>query len=63
MPDIEVSWVLTELCFQEMPLMLSLKPFVPFCVDLVPGLALRRKDVFIFGSCKKRYFDDILLPK
>ncbi|GMP89478.1 hypothetical protein CsSME_00041032 [Camellia sinensis var. sinensis] len=33
--NIKVSWVLTDLCFQEMPS----KTFVPLCVDLVAGLA------------------------
>ncbi|THF96288.1 hypothetical protein TEA_018186 [Camellia sinensis var. sinensis] len=36
--EVEASWVLDDLCFREMPLVLSSKPFVPLCVDLVPGL-------------------------
>lgn len=62
-PDIEVSWMLNGFCFQEMPLMLSLKPFVPLCVSLVPNPTSWRKDAFILGPCKKHYFDDILLSK
>ncbi|CAL5428221.1 unnamed protein product [Camellia sinensis] len=61
--DIKVSWVLNDLCFREMHLILSSKTFVPLCVNLVPGLASWRKDAFILGSCEKRYFDDILFPK
>ena len=52
--DNEVTWLLKELCFREMPLRLSSKPFVSLCVDV---------DKFILRPSEKGYFDDILLPK
>ncbi|THG19991.1 hypothetical protein TEA_001819 [Camellia sinensis var. sinensis] len=52
--DTEVTWLLNERCFQEMPLMLSSKPFIPLRVGV---------DEFILGPCEKHYLDNILLPK
>ncbi|GMP84109.1 hypothetical protein CsSME_00037766 [Camellia sinensis var. sinensis] len=47
--EVEASWVLDDLCFREMPPMLS-KPFVPLCVDLSGGWATAKHNHAEFRS-------------